>query len=63
MSDNTLWSTKVGVMLLSDLFSSDIPLDFCESIWIVSLKYLLYFLAGIKLNNIEIFLKKNILLH
>ena len=63
MSDNTLWSTKIGVMFLSDLVFSDIPLDFCELTWIVSLKYLLYFLAGIKLNNIQIFLKKNILVH
>ena len=63
MSDNKWWSTKVGAKLLSDLvtfsiLSSDIPLDFCDSIWVVPVKYLLYFLAGF-----EIFLKKNIFLH
>ena len=63
MSDNKWWSTKVGAKLLSDLvtlsiLSSDIPLDFYDSIWVVPAKYLLYFLAGF-----EIFLKKNIFLH
>ena len=43
---------KVGVKLLSDLvtfsiFSSDIPLDFHESMRIVPLKYLMHFLAGV----------------
>ena len=52
MSGNKWWSTKVCVKLLSDLVifsinSSDIPLDFYESIWVVSLKYLKYFLTGI----------------
>ena len=52
MSDNTLWSTKVGAKLLSNLvifliFSYNIPLDFHESIRVAPLKYLLYFLAGI----------------
>ena len=37
-------------------------LDFHESIRVVPLKDLMYFLAGIVLNNSEIFLKKNILL-
>ena len=37
MSGNTRWSTEVGAKLLSDLvifsiFSSDVPLDFHESI-------------------------------
>ena len=63
MSDNKWWSTKVGAKLLSDLvtfsiLSSDIPLDFYDSIWVMPVKYLLYFLAGF-----EIFLKKNIFLH
>ena len=63
MSDNKWWSTKVGAKLLSDLvtfsiLSSDIPLDFYDSIWVVPVKYLLYFSAGF-----EIFLKKNIFLH
>ena len=48
MSGNTRWSTKVGAKLLFDLiifsiFSSKIPLDFHESIWVVSLKNLMYF--------------------
>ena len=52
MSDNTWISTKVGAKLLSDLvifsiFSSEIPLDFHESIGVVLLKYLIYFLDGI----------------
>ena len=43
---------KVGAKLLSDLvifsvFSSDIPLDFHESIRVLPIKYLIYFLAGI----------------
>ena len=55
MSGNTWWSTKVGVKLLPDLvlfsiFSSDIPLDFRESIVVVLLKFLMYFLAGINTN-------------
>ena len=52
MSADTWCSTKSGAKLLSDLiifatFSSDIPLDFQESIWVVPLKNLMYFLAGI----------------
>ena len=52
MSDNKWWSTKVGLKLLSDfiifsIFSSDNPLDFHESIRVVPLKYLMYFLTGI----------------
>ena len=51
MSDKT-WSTKVGAKLLSDLviFSilfSDVPLDFHDSIQVVPIKNLLYFVAGI----------------
>ena len=43
---------NVGAKLLSDLvifsiFSSDIPLDFDESIQVMPLKYLMYFLAGL----------------
>ena len=52
MSGNKWRSTKVGAKLLSDLViylivSSDIPLDFQNLIWVVPLKYLMYFLAGI----------------
>ena len=52
MSGNKWWSTKVGAKLLSDLLifaisSSDIPLDSHESIQVVPLKYLMYFLVGI----------------
>ena len=52
MSGNKQWSIKVGVKLLTDLvinsiFSSDIPLYFHKSIWVVSLRYLMCFLAGI----------------
>ena len=52
MSDNKWWSTKVSAKLLSDLvifsiFSSDVPLDFYESIQLGPLEYLMYFLAGI----------------
>ena len=51
-SGNKWWSRKVGAKLLSDLvicfiFFSEIPLDFHESIWVVPLKYLMYFLARI----------------
>ena len=51
MSGNTWWSTKVGAKLVSDLdifsiFSSEIPLDFHESIGVL-LKYLMHVLAGI----------------
>ena len=43
---------KVGAKFLPDLvifsmFSSDIPLDFQESIRVVPLKYLMHFFAGI----------------
>ena len=52
MSGNKWWSTKVGAKLLPDLvifsvLSSDIPLDFHDSIWVGSIKYLMYILAGI----------------
>ena len=64
------WSTNVGAKLMPDLvmiltFSSDIPLDFHKSILAVPLKYLISFLADINtnINNFEIFLKINILLH
>ena len=45
VSGNKWRSTKVGAKLLSDLVifsirSSDIPLDFHNSIWVVPLKYL-----------------------
>ena len=47
MTDNTCRSTIVVAKLLSDLvifsiFSSDIPLDFQESIGAVPLKYSMY---------------------
>ena len=53
MSGNTQWSTKVGAKLLSDLvifliFSSEIPVDFHESIRVVALKYLIYFFSWYK---------------
>ena len=49
---NKWWSTKAGAKLLSDsvIFSIlyfDIPLDFHNSIGVVPLKYLMYFLASI----------------
>ena len=52
MSGNKWWSTKVGAKFLSDLvifsiISSDISLDFHDSIQVVPLKYLIYILAGI----------------
>ena len=52
LSYNIWWSTKVSAKFLSDLvrfsiFFSYIPLDFHESIRILPLKYLMYFLAGI----------------
>ena len=52
MSGNTWLSAKVVTKLLSDLvifsiLSSEIPLNFHKPIWIVALKYLMYFLAGI----------------
>ena len=52
MSGNKWWSAKFDPKLLSDLvmiliLSSYIPLDFHESITVVPLKYLMYFLAGI----------------
>ena len=52
MSSNEWFSTKVGAKLLFDLdifwiLSSDIPLDFHDSIGVVPVKYLIYFLAGI----------------
>ena len=50
MSANKWWSTKVGGKLMFDLVifsvssisSSDIPLDFRESIQVRQLKYLMY---------------------
>ena len=52
MSGNKWRSTKVGARLLSDLvivsiLSSDILLGFQDSIQVVSLKYLMYFLPSI----------------
>ena len=54
MPDNKSLSTKVDANLLSDLvcfffslFSSSILLHFHESILLVPLTYLMYFLAGI----------------
>ena len=52
MSDNTWWLTKVGLELLSDsvifpILFSYIPLDFYESVRVVPIKYLMYFLAAI----------------
>ena len=52
MSWNKWWPAKVGTKFLSDLviFSilySDIQLDFHDSIWVVPLKHLMYFLVGI----------------
>ena len=52
MSGKTWWSTRVGAKLLFDLvvfpiFSRDNPLDFHDLISVVSLKFLMYFLAGI----------------
>ena len=57
MSGNKWWTTKVEKILLSDLatfstFLSDIALDFHESIRVVPLKYLMYFLAGINIKYI-----------
>ena len=49
-------------VVIFSINSSDIPLDFHDSILVVPLKYLMYFLAGINANKFEIFLK-NILLH
>ena len=48
MSGNTWWLTKVGAKVLSNLvlfsiFSSDIPIHFHQLIWVVPLKYLMYF--------------------
>ena len=55
MSGKKWRSAKVGTKLLFDLIlflilSSEIPLDFHDSMWVVPLKYLMYFLAGIKTN-------------
>ena len=52
MSGNKWWSTKVVAKLLTDLvifsiLSSEIPLDFHDSIRVLPLKYLTYFLTGI----------------
>ena len=52
MSGNEWWSTKVGAKFLSDIvifsrLSSDIPLDFHDSIPVVLVKHLMCFKAGI----------------
>ena len=54
MSGNKWWSIKIGEKLLSDLvifsiFFSKILLVFYNSIRVVPLNYLIYFLAGIKI--------------
>ena len=51
MSGNKWWSTKVIAKLLSylvifSIFSSEIPLDFYQSIQVMQLKYIMCFLAG-----------------
>ena len=43
---NKIWY-KITNLVIFSIFSSDIPLDFHESIRVVPLKYLMYFLAGI----------------
>ena len=53
MPNNTWWSAKYGAKLLFVLvtfliFSLDVPLDFYKSVGVVQLKYITYFLAGIK---------------
>ena len=68
MSGNKWWSTKVAENFLSDLviffvFLSDIPLDFQESSQEVPVKYLMYLSVAQILNNFQVFLQKNILLH
>ena len=57
MSGYNWWSEKFSAKLFFDLVifsinSSDIPLDFHDSILAVPLKYLMYFLAGINANKI-----------
>ena len=52
MFGNTIWSIIVDTKLLFELvmfsiFSSDIPLDFPDSIQVSSLDYLVSLLAGI----------------
>ena len=53
MSGNEWWSTKVGAKLLSALVlfsivSCDIPSDFRDSTRVVLVKFLMYFLVGIR---------------
>ena len=52
MSGNKWWSTNISAQLLSDLvifliLSSEIPLDFHNSIRAVLVKYVMYCLTGI----------------
>ena len=47
MFGNKWWSTKVGTKLMSDLvIFSILSSDFHDSIWVVPVKYLMYFLTG-----------------
>ena len=41
------WCKLLFDLVIFSIFSSDIPLDFHDSIRVVPLKYLMYFLAGI----------------
>ena len=57
MSGNKWWSTKVVTKSLTDLaifsiLSSEIPLNFHDSIRVVPLKHLTYFLAGINTKSV-----------
>ena len=51
MSGKKYWSTEVGAIAVwfshISIFSSNIPLDFHDSIRVVPLKYSVYFFAGI----------------
>ena len=57
MSGYKWWSEKFSAKLFFDLViflinPSDIPLDFNDSVLVVPLKYLMYFLAGINAKKI-----------
>ena len=47
MMINKGWCKIVVWFSYISIFSSDIPFNFHDSIWVVPVKYLMYFLAGI----------------
>ena len=47
MSANTWWAKLLSDLVIFSVFYVELPLDFHESVQVETLKYLMYFLAGV----------------